>query len=47
MLIEERSDTLSDNPVIVRNRRASSVTSGFRALLGTSHNPDKAVNSAP
>jgi hypothetical protein len=39
MLIEERNDILSDNAVIVRNRRASSMTSGFRALLGTSRKP--------
>src|SRR5262249_19431244 len=31
-------------PYIVHNRRASSVTSGIHALLGTSRNPDKAVN---
>ena len=29
---------------IVHNRRASSVTSGFHTLLGTSCNPDRAVN---
>jgi hypothetical protein len=28
----------------MHNRRASSVTSGFHALLGTSRNPDEAVN---